>query len=169
MAALSRRPGRVRSHTKIFFLINDLPCYLSLTRALAGLIICMESRHYQDGMGANLKRYHIYICIKNISGRSRPTHAPHTHTVFGQINLCAALNIRGRSLRGHVARGTWHVARVTPSPVSADSYIPRHSCWYAATTTKIVPSVRRSCDRVTTEIMFPSSPHIPKHIFLARA
>ena len=35
--------------------------------------------------------------------------------------------------------------------------------------TKIVPSVRRSCDRVTTEIMFPSSPHIPKHIFLARA
>ena len=113
MAALSPGPGRVRSHTKIFFLINDLPCYLSLTRALAGLIICMESRHYQDGMGANLKRYHIYICIKNISGRSRPTHAPHTHTVFGQINLCAALNIRGRSLRGHVARGTCHtLARV---------------------------------------------------------
>ena len=114
MAALSPSPGRVRSHTKIFFLINDLPCYLSLTRALAGLIICMESRHYQDGMGANLKRYHIYICIKNISGRSRPTHAPHTHTVFGQINLCAALNIRGRSLRGHVARGTWHVSHPRP-------------------------------------------------------
>ena len=82
MAALSPRPGRVRSHTKIFFLINDLPCYLSLTRALAGLIICMESRHYQDGMGANLKRYHIYICIKNISGRSRPTHTTHTHSFW---------------------------------------------------------------------------------------
>ena len=132
MAALSPSRGRVRSHTKIFFLINDLPCYLSLTRALAGLIICMESRHYQDGMGANLKRYHIYICIKNISGRSRPTHAPHTHTVFGQINLCAALNIRGRSLRG----------RVTPSPVSADSYIPRHSCWYAASSQRLSQASR---------------------------
>ena len=163
MAALSPGPGRVRSHTKIFFLINDLPCYLSLTRALAGLIICMESRHYQDGMGANLKRYHIYICIKNISGRSRPTHAPHTQFLVRLICVQLWISAAGPCV------GTWHVARVTPSPVSADSYIPRHSCWYAATTTKIVPSVRRSCDRVTTEIMFPSSPHIPKHIFLARA
>ena len=108
MAALSPSRGRVRSHTKIFFLINDLPCYLSLTRALAGLIICMESRHYQDGMGANLKRYHIYICIKNISGRSRPTHAPHTQFLVRLI--CVQLWI---SLRGHVARGTCHtLARV---------------------------------------------------------